>query len=316
VTASAETSAVPHSGDAADDPAIWVHPTDPALSVVIGTDKLGGLAVYDLTGSQLHYYSGIKPNNVDLRYGFRLGGQSVDLVAASETDSDTILLYRVDPATRGLVSVRAAARDTGIGVAGICMYHSPATGKFYVIIGDDSGINKQFELYDTGAGTVDYRLVRTLKLGSMTEGCVADDERQMLYIAEEDVAIWRFGAEPDAGTSGTKVALAGDHLTPDIEGLAISPHSDGTGCLLASSQGSDDFAVFDRLTYTYLGRFRIDAGTVDGVSHTDGIDVVGSALGPTFPRGLFVAQDDSNSGANQDFKLVSWKAIADGMGLP
>jgi 3-phytase len=36
-----ETEPVPSSGDAADDPAIWVHPGDPARSLVLGTDKKG-----------------------------------------------------------------------------------------------------------------------------------------------------------------------------------------------------------------------------------------------------------------------------------
>ena len=54
----------------ADDPAIWVHPTNPALSVVIGTNKRteGGLHVFDLNGVQLQFVSGGKHNNVDLRY--------------------------------------------------------------------------------------------------------------------------------------------------------------------------------------------------------------------------------------------------------
>lgn len=43
VSAKVETQSVPIDGDAADDPAIWVHPTDPSLSTVIGTDKEGGL---------------------------------------------------------------------------------------------------------------------------------------------------------------------------------------------------------------------------------------------------------------------------------
>ena len=41
VTATVETEPVPHSGDSADDPAIWIHPTDPAQSTIIGTDKHG-----------------------------------------------------------------------------------------------------------------------------------------------------------------------------------------------------------------------------------------------------------------------------------
>jgi myo-inositol-hexaphosphate 3-phosphohydrolase len=34
----------------ADDPAIWVHPENRARSVVLGTLKNGGLAVFDLAG--------------------------------------------------------------------------------------------------------------------------------------------------------------------------------------------------------------------------------------------------------------------------
>ena len=44
---SAETTPVPNPDDAADDTAIWIHPTDPSQSVVIGTDKsrTGGVGV-------------------------------------------------------------------------------------------------------------------------------------------------------------------------------------------------------------------------------------------------------------------------------
>src|SRR5687768_2353117 len=92
-----ETTPVPHAGDAADDTAVWVHPTDPSLSVVIGTDKQGGIGTYALDGQQISFRSadGIL-NNVDLRYGFPLGGQSVDLVVASNPTSDVLSIYRMD----------------------------------------------------------------------------------------------------------------------------------------------------------------------------------------------------------------------------
>ncbi|TMC67847.1 MAG: phytase [Chloroflexi bacterium] len=50
VTATMETAPAVNSGDAIDDPSVWVHPTDPSLSTIIDTDKreLGGLNVYDL----------------------------------------------------------------------------------------------------------------------------------------------------------------------------------------------------------------------------------------------------------------------------
>ncbi|MGH7151792.1 MAG: phytase, partial [Planctomycetota bacterium] len=40
------------------------------------------------------------------------------------------------------------------------------------------------------------------------------------------------------------------------------------------------------------------------------IDVTNRGLGSAFPGGLFVVQDDSNPGANQNFKLVAWPDIA------
>jgi 3-phytase len=306
---------VPNSGDAADDPAIWVNQSNPAQSAVIGTDKLGGLAVYDRDGRQLHYYGGIKPNNVDLRYGFNLAGSLIDVVTASETDSDTILVYRVDPATRALVDVRAQARDTGFGVSGLCMYKSPISGKFYVFVSDSSGNVRQFELYRAG-NLIDYALVRTLSFGSMTEGCVADDQHQSLYVSQETVALWRLSAEPNGGSAKTQIApVNGSVLTADLEGLSIYDKGNGAGYLIASSQGSDEFAVFDRQNGAYRGRFRVGNATIDGVTHTDGIDVTSVSLGASYDGGLFVAQDDRNDNGNQNFKLVPWRVIAQALQL-
>ena len=48
----ADVETEPVAGDA-DDMAIWVHPTDPSRSVLIGTDKLGALETYDLSGRRL-----------------------------------------------------------------------------------------------------------------------------------------------------------------------------------------------------------------------------------------------------------------------
>ena len=90
--------------------------------------------------------------------------------------------------------------------------------------------------------------MRSFSVGSITEGCVADDETGSLYIAEENVAIWRYGAEPGAGTARTQVDTAGGngHLTADIEGLTLYYGDGGAGYLLASSQGSSTFAIYRR----------------------------------------------------------------------
>src|SRR5690606_13909680 len=77
VNATAETASVPSDGDAADDPAIWVDVNDPAKSLILGTDKRGGLAVCDLEGRQLQYIGGVEANHVDVRSRFLLGDEEV-----------------------------------------------------------------------------------------------------------------------------------------------------------------------------------------------------------------------------------------------
>src|SRR5262245_18569974 len=65
----AETEPVPSSGDAADGPAVWVHPTYREKSLNLGTDKGGGLHVYSLDGRDLQMVGdGSRPNNVDVLY--------------------------------------------------------------------------------------------------------------------------------------------------------------------------------------------------------------------------------------------------------
>lgn len=325
VSPTVETDPVHYSGDAADDIAIWVHPSDPARSTIIGTDKAedfpggGGIAVYDLSGNELQYRAEGDINNVDLRYNFPLDGDHVTIVAASNADRNSINLYTVNPRTRKLEKIAARILHSGLErVYGLTMYHSEKTGKFYVFVNDMSGQHEQWELFDNGQGRVDGRVVRTFDVGKETEGMVADDKLGYLFVAEEDTGIWRIAAEP-GNTAKTRVASVGEELTADVEGLAIYNMPDGDGYLIASSQGSSDFAVFERhYNYDYLGRFRIGGDTqrkVDRVTHTDGIDVANVSLGPRFPNGVFVAQDDSNGKQNQNFKLVPWESIATPLSL-
>jgi myo-inositol-hexaphosphate 3-phosphohydrolase len=315
ITARVETAAVPHSGDAADDVAVWVHPTDPSRSTVIATDKKGGLAVYDLAGQQLQYYQGTQPNNVDLRYNFPLAGQRAAIVATSDRSDGTIKIYAVDPATRALRDVAARRIATGIDAYGLCMYRSARTGSYSVFISDEDGTFQQWELFTKAqSDRVDARKVRTLNVGSRSEGCVADDELGALYVAQKEVGLWKYGAEPTAGETRTQVDTTergSGHLVKDVEGVTLYHRSGGVGYLIVSSQGSNDYAVYERGDENrYLTRFSIASGTVDAVTATDGIDVTSVGLGSAFPDGLFVAQDGSNDSGNQNFKLVPWGVIA------
>jgi len=320
VVPTVETNPVPNSGDAADDMAIWIHPTDRSLSTVIGTDKTapsGGLAVYDLSGRQLYFYAHGDLNNVDVRYGFSLGRKQVALVGATNRTADTMDFYRVEESNRSLIKAGSIATSPAISRGrGFTMYHSPS-GKYYAFVTDfHTNIVEQYELSGE-TGSVTGTLVRSFDNGDTTEGLVADDELRVLYVAEEKVGIWRYGAEPGDGQSRTiadSVIASGGHLTANVKNLAIYYGRNGRGYLIASSQGSSSFQVYERTDGAYVAEFSIRSGNgIDAVGGQDGIDVTNFSLGDAFPHGFFVSQDFSNKPFNQNFKLVPWEAIAQGV---
>jgi len=335
VAARFETEAVAGERDAADDMAIWVNPWDRTQSLVIGTDKAAdALEVYDLTGQRLQRIADRNGsvNNVDLRYGFPLGGQDVDIVVSGGSD---VAVYKIDPFTRQLVDITAREIKAANQAEGVCLYRSPFTGTFYVFTQAGNGNVEQLELFDNGAGQVDARSVRgpwdvhpepvEVEDGEI-EACTVDDVTGDYYAVEQDVGVWRYGAEPTASTLQRTMVLStylvnDGPLVPDIEGVAVI-HDDFGSYLLASSQGDSAFGVYriDPLTapYELLSKFRVSTGAgVDGCSITDGIDATSLWLGPEFPHGLFVCQDNTNSGpgpeGNQNFKYVPLEAIIPGI---
>lgn len=323
VLPSAETAPVASDGDAADDPAIWVHPDDPSLSLIVGTDKQRGLQLYDLDGRLLQALPDGRLNNVDLRDGFMLDGRPSVLVAASNRTDQTIAFYVLDTGERRLRRI-GPGLPTGFDEPyGLCLYAS-RSGEYFAFVNEAvSGRIRQWQLQDAG-GRIAATLVREIRVGSQAEGCAADDELGELYVAEEDRALWKYGAEPDSGAKRTMIDAVGGAtgLNADLEGVAIWRGSAGRGFVVVSNQGANSYAVYRREAgNAFVGLFKIvdNAGLgVDGTAETDGLDVTGLAAGPQFPDGLLVVQDGRNepAGQRQNFKLVSWRAVAEALDLP
>jgi len=106
VQSSVTTTPCHSAGDACDDSAIWIHPTDPAQSVIIGDDKNGGMVVWNLAGQEIQFINGEKfMNNVDIRYNFPLTGAfstgqahtDVALVGVTNETDAGVTLYKVNP---------------------------------------------------------------------------------------------------------------------------------------------------------------------------------------------------------------------------
>ena len=325
VVPDAETGAVhsPHADDdAADDMAIWVNAADAEKSLIIGTNKKGGVVVFDLQGAEKAFYPTGRINNIDVMYGFMLGNKQVDLVGCTNRSDQSIDLFQLNP-TDGTLSDIAAGTlkiDTNAvkDVYGFCFYQSKRVKKSYLFVSGKNGTVQQFELVRTPDNKIDLKLARQIAFDSQTEGMVADEDFGVLYVGEEDKGIWKMLAEPDGGNRRTLLNTSGEdnpNIAYDVEGLTLYKINGSGGYLLASSQGNFSYAVFERgVENRYLGSFKItDSETVDGVEETDGIDAVSAPLGKNYPKGLFVAQDGFNfkNGQlqRQNFKLTSWEKI-------
>ncbi|MFB7462477.1 phytase [Streptomyces sp. NPDC056224] len=150
------------------------------------------------------------------------------------------------------------------------------------------------------------------------EGMVVDPADGTLYAGQEDVGIWRMRADLTAApqlvdkvreygrpgtydeateecTPGPDPGFGGRRLAADVEGLTLITQPDGDGYLLASSQGDDTFAAYDRETgegNEYEGGFRVTAsGALDGSEECDGAAALNAPLGSKYPKGLLVVQD-------------------------
>ncbi len=319
VTATVETDPVPQdkNEDSADDPAIWIDMVNVENSFIIGTDKKGGLATYGLDGKQLNYYADGNMNNCDLRCGFQLGDEKIDILASSNRSSHSISLYKVmKGGVLEQIQARTITSNMQEDVYGLCMYKSAKTGKFFVYLNSKAGEVEQWELFESGA-KVDAHLVRSFSVATQTEGMVADDEMGIVYIGEEVAGIHKFDAEPNKVAEGQLIANSSEEnkdIHYDIEGLAIYATDSVNGYLVASSQGSYSYAVFERQgDNKYLGSFRILDGNFDGVEETDGIDITTVSLGTKFPKGMLVVQDgynyDGEKLMSQNFKYISWEEI-------
>ncbi|MFD3513518.1 phytase [Streptomyces sp. NPDC058657] len=243
VTARAETPAVyddEAGGNAdADDPAVWVDPSDPGRSIVLGTLKEAGLDVYGLDGRRLQHIAAPKApgtdaapgrfNNVDVIYGFELGGRKTDLALVSDRGRDRIRAYAIDP--KAVAAGRPPLRDvTAPGVTPVFAADETQVDdqrtayglsaftdddRAYVVASQREETRMRLLELEDRDGRVGYRTKDTLDLpGSFTlpngtkwqpcadpgerpqvEGMAVDQEEQVLYAAQEAVGLWRVRVE-------------------------------------------------------------------------------------------------------------------------
>ena len=304
-----------------DDPAVWINPQNPALSLIIGTDKDqdGGLYVFDLKGKsqQEKMVRGLKrPNNVDIEYGLTLNGKATDIAVVSERFTHKLRVFSLPdmkPVDGGGIEIFLG--ETGEGtrdLMGIGLYKSKE-GKVFAIAGRKTGPVDgtylwQYLLEDNGSGQVKATLVR--KFGTYSglkeiESIAVDDALGYVYYSDEGKGVRKYYADPEKGNK--ELALfATTGFTEDHEGISIYKLTDSTGYILVSDQGANQFQIFSREGDAQNPHNHSLVNTVKVLAnHSDGSEMVAIPLNSDFQKGLFVAMSDDKT-----FHLYRWEDIA------
>ncbi|MFH9607143.1 phytase [Streptomyces sp. NPDC017448] len=169
------------------------------------------------------------------------------------------------------------------------------------------------------------------------EGMVVDPANGTLYAGQEDVGIWRMRAdltgtpklidkvreygvpgvydeETEECAPGADPGFGGTKISADVEGLTLLTEPDGDGYLLASSQGDNTFAAYDREledANEYEGGFRVAGAddALDGSEECDGAAVLNAPLGSAYPDGLLVVQDGHDAPGDGDRDSTNFKFV-------
>jgi 3-phytase len=317
-----ETDPVSSPEDAADDTALWVHPSEPRKSLIVATDKKAGLIFYSLEGRRLGEFPVGLINNVDSRDNIPYGKSQITLLAGSDRTSNAIALFTVDPTEAHSPKLVSLGHIQLPYIPyGICLGAVNSAGETAVFVTTKEGFVHRWLLRTQGK-KVTGRYDGAWQLSGKTEGCVVDETSEQLFVAEEAVGLWRFDLK-----SHKKKPVLVDSVKPagslaaDVEGVAIYRGPNSNSYIVVSSQGDNSFHVYDLYGLRSRGAFKIDgANGIDEVTHTDGIEILGPGRIDFFPDGLFIAQDDVNDdehqALNQNFKAVDWKQIRSALLLP
>lgn len=282
-----------------DDPAIWIHPEDPAQSLVLGTDKDadGALYVFGLDGriQSSKVVRGLaRPNNVDIARGVLLGGRLVDVVLVAERFAHRLRAYRLPdlaPIDGGGIPVFVGERARD--VMGVAAYLRASDGAAFAIVSRSDrfapkdGYLHQYRLVDDGTGTLRGVLSRAFGQWSgrkEIEALSVDGIAGYVFASDETFGIRQYLADPGAEDADDEIAQFGlTGFARDHEGSAVMHRPGKSSLLFVSDQQAGALRVFSlEKTPRLIGRVRYAA------IETDGIDLTPQSL-PGFPGGLLVA---------------------------
>lgn len=315
-SARVETTPIASGPTAANDTAVWLHPTTLSKSLVFGTDQLGGgLISYGLDGTVRQALNLGLTLAVDVRYAIDVGGAPSDVVLAVSTDGN-FRLFSPDPDGGALTPLDNGATVTGNLASSAALYNSPQAGaSLAVFVADAIGTVRQYKV-NVANGKLVPALVRTVVMPGRVEGMAVDDLNRNLFLTVASKGLFVLDAEQGGSATPEWIDSLDAGRLQGVAGVAVYLLPDAGGYVIASASQASRYAVYGLSSgYPYLTSFTlVPDGGLKGATGSRGIDVTPLNLGAPFSKGMFVAHDPNNAGG-PNYKLAAWDDIA-GLATP
>lgn len=313
------------------DAAIWASSVDPSKSLIFGTERTlvtGRLYSYNLTGQNVQSSSPLmQPGLVDIKNGFTLGGQTLDLAAVAEAGTALIRIFSIDRNTGQMTDIggftdvfKDRTGDSAVPV-GVALYRRASDNAGFVVVSPRSGPMTNY-LYqyrlDYAAGKINLTYIRQFgEFSTITtpgdadvKGILVDDAAGYVYYTDKSFGIRKYLADPDAPNANAELAVFGQaEFSGDRNGLALYAKDDGTGYLLSVDQNPSQSRVLlwrregapgNPNSQALVSTLNLNADFIDGIA------VTSTPLGDKYPGGLLAVSNRSG----KNFLYYDWQQIA------
>eukprot|EP01102_Stenamoeba_stenopodia_P007307 TRINITY_DN2044_c0_g1_i1.p1 TRINITY_DN2044_c0_g1~~TRINITY_DN2044_c0_g1_i1.p1 ORF type:complete len:497 (+),score=66.84 TRINITY_DN2044_c0_g1_i1:398-1888(+) len=341
-----------------DSVSVWLHPQQPHNTLVItpAADSMG-FSVFDTTGKQLSDFT-FKGHltSLSVEYNFLFGNRQIDILTAVDPTSSTLYVFEIIP-TGVITLLGQFAAMKGATISTACTYKNVRTGDLSIFVfGADQGRMEQWEIsgknYDDTANKpiLTSELKRSIEVGSKVESCIADNERAVVYVYENEIGIWKYGAEPADGT--TRSIMDTKNTTSfgprrlkhgpngEIGGMALFHARRGRGYLLVTNPGEGEggsVLIYGRgAENRFLNRFQVTSKAANNEVSSDpsladwpanalvnrnpesyvnvgkGIEVINAGTTGEFSKGLLILQNrKGGEGSSDTLAFIPWNVVAD-----
>ena len=291
-----------------DDPAIWYNKSNPANSLIIGTqkDENGALIVYDLEGKidkDKSIYNISRPNNVDIIHEVNFGESKVDIMVTTERYKNRIRIFSLpDMKELDAGGLRVFSNEENPQPMGVALWKDE-DGFAHAIVGKKYGLSgeyiNQYKLsFDNDKFTLEYQRSFGAFSGlNEIEAIAVDNNNDIIYYSDEGFGVRAYPANPSEGDE--EITNFGKNFVGDQEGISIVK-KDKNYVVVSDQQKINQFRIFTPSSnYEEVGSFYVNCIDSDGSEFHPG------PFPEPFENGIFVAMSDDLS-----FHYYSWDQLS------